>query len=226
MVGQAYDIPRAAHPLTRPRLRGWLHVWAFAASLATGATLVAVVAATRGDGAATASAVYAATVSLLFGTSALYHRITWTPVRRAVMARLDHAMIFSFIAGTYTPFAAVLLPGTSGRVVLAVVWTGAAAGIVFQVLWLSAPRWLTVPLYLSLGWVAVFVFPQLIRRGGVAAFVLLVVGGLLYSVGAVVYGLRRPDPVPHVFGYHEVFHLCTVLAAACHYIAIWLAVYS
>jgi hemolysin III len=214
------------HGSARPRLRGWLHVWAFALSIGTGAALVGVTAQARGDRAVMATSIYASTVSLLFGTSALYHRVAWTPLRHAIMARLDHSMIFVFIAGTYTPFALLVLPARTGDLVLTVVWVGAAAGVALKSAWISAPRQLTVPLYLALGWVAVLVFPELLQHGGVAAFVLLVAGGLLYSVGAVVYALRRPNPVPHVFGYHEVFHLCTVVAAMCHYLAIWLAVYS
>jgi hemolysin III len=210
----------------RPRLRGWLHVWAFAVSIAAGASLVAVTVATRGERAGYATAVYAGTVVLLFGTSALYHRVSWTPVRQAVMARLDHSMIFVFIAGTYTPFALLALPDRTGDVVLAVVWSGAVAGVALKAVWLTAPRWLTLPIYLALGWVAVFVLPELLRHGGVAAFVLLFAGGLVYTLGGLVYALRRPDPVPHVFGFHEVFHLCTVVAAICHYVAVWLAVYA
>jgi hemolysin III len=209
----------------RPRWRGWLHVWAFVASVATGAVLIAVVAATRGDRAGAATTVYALTVSLLFGISALYHRINWSPPWRAVLARLDHSMIFVFIAGTYTPFAVLSLPPDTGRVVLAVVWLGAVVGLSVRALWRSAPNWAAVPLYLGLGWVAVFVMPQLLREGGVAAFVLLIIGGLLYTLGAVMFAAKRPDPVPHVFGYHEMFHLCTVLAAICHYVAVWLVVY-
>jgi hemolysin III len=225
-IGQPVNVPAVVRPLVRPRLRGWLHVWAFVVSVASGGSLVAVVASTRGDRAGAATLVYALTVSLLFGTSALYHRIVWTPTWRSVMARLDHTMIFMFIAGTYTPFAMLLLPSRSGKVVLAVVWIGAVAGLTLRAAWLSAPSWLSIPLYLALGWVAVFVLPELLRHGGVAVFVLVVAGGLLYTVGAVIYALRRPDPVPHVFGFHEVFHLCTVLAALCHYVAVWLVVYT
>jgi hemolysin III len=220
------NMPAVVRVLVRPRLRGWLHVWACVVSVVSGAALVAVVAATRGARPGAATAVYALTVFLLFGTSALYHRIAWSPPWHSVMARLDHAMIFIFIAGTYTPFAVLSLPSRSGQLVLAVVWIGAIAGTALQAAWLSAPRWLSVPLYLGLGWVAVFVLPELLRHGGVAAFVLLISGGLLYTFGAIVYGLRRPDPLPHVFGFHEVFHLCTVLAAVCHYVAVWLIVYS
>jgi hemolysin III len=212
--------------LDRPRLRGWLHVWAFAISVAAGTALVSVAAVTRGGQAAAATSVYALTVALLFGTSAVYHRVSWsTPARRALVARLDHSMIFLFIAGTYTPFALLAMPEQTGRAVLAVVWAGAVGGVLLKTSWITAPRWLTVPIYLALGWVGVFVLPELLSHGGVAALVLLVAGGVAYTAGGVVYGLKRPDPVPHVFGFHEVFHLCTVVAAACHMIAVWLAVY-
>ncbi|HVQ93890.1 MAG TPA: hemolysin III family protein [Mycobacteriales bacterium] len=222
-VGPGLPLPVRA--LLQPRLRGKFHVWASLVSIAAGAVLVAVAAATRGARPGAATAVYALTVSLLFGTSALYHRLNWSPGRLAVMARLDHSMIFVFIAGTYTPFAVLSLPSRTGQAVLLVVWIGAVAGLVLRSAWPSAPRWLSVPLYLALGWVAVFVLPELLRHGGVAAFVLLITGGLLYTFGAVVYGLKRPDPAPNVFGFHEVFHLCTVLAAVCHYIAVWLIIY-
>ena len=213
--------------LDKPRLRGWLHVWAFAVSLVAGVVLVSVAAATRGTGAALATSVYALTVCLLFGTSAMYHRVRWsTPTRRAVVARLDHSMIFLFIAGSYTPFALLAMPERIGRTVLVVVWVGAVAGVLLKTSWITAPRWLSVPLYIGLGWVAVFVLPDLLGHGGVAALVLVILGGLVYTVGGVVYGLKRPDPVPAVFGFHEVFHLCTVVAAACHMVAVWLAVYS
>jgi hemolysin III len=210
----------------RPRLRGWLHVWAFAVSIVTGAVLVAVTAAAHGPRAVLATSVYACAVSLLFGTSALYHRVAWSPARHTLMARLDHSMIFLLIAGTYTPFALLVLPTPTGDTVLTVVWAGAVGGIGLKAVWIEAPRQLTVPLYLALGWMAVAVFPDLLRNGGVAAFVLLLAGGLMYSAGALVYASRRPDPMPHVFGFHEVFHLCTVVAALCHYLAVWLAVYS
>jgi hemolysin III len=218
----------AAQPvlLDRPRLRGWLHVWAFGFALAAGIVLVSVAAATEGAESAFATSVYALTVSLLFGTSAAYHRVNWsTPTRHALVARLDHSMIFLFIAGTYTPFALLVLPERTGRTVLAVVWAGAVGGVLLKSCWITAPRWLTVPIYLALGWVGVFVFPDLLRHGGVAVVVLIAAGGIAYTIGGIVYGLMRPDPRPLVFGFHEVFHLCTVVAAACHMVAVWLAVY-
>jgi hemolysin III len=141
------------------------------------------------------------------------------------MKRLDHSMIFVFIAGTYTPIAALTLSRGAAAAVLAVVWTGALFGVVLQIAWPHAPRWLTVPCYVLLGWVAVFVFPQLLHNAGIAAFVLIAMGGLVYTAGGIVYALKRPNPWPGVFGFHEVFHLCTLVAAACHYVAIWFAVF-
>ena len=210
----------------KPRLRGWLHAYAAAVSILSGAALVAVAAALRGGPAVASTSVYAATVTMLFGTSALYHRLNWSERSRALMKRLDHSMIFVFIAGTYTPIAVLTLSRTSAVAVLAVVWTGALFGASLQTAWPAAPRWLSVPTYVALGWVAVFVFPGLLHGGGVAALVLIALGGVVYTLGALVYGLKRPNPVPGVFGFHEVFHLCTLVAALCHYVAIWLAVFG
>jgi hemolysin III len=210
----------------KPRLRGWLHAYAAWISIATGASLIAVAAALRGGPAAASTSIYAATVTALFGTSALYHRLNWSPRARAVMKRLDHSMIFVFIAGTYTPIAVLTLPSTATIAVLTVVWTGALFGVALQAAWPSAPRWLSVPCYIALGWVAAFVLPDLLRNGGVAAFVLIAAGGVVYTIGALVYGFKRPNPLPKVFGFHEVFHACTLVAAVCHYVAVWLAVFS
>jgi hemolysin III len=201
----------------RPRFRGVTHKYAFYASLITGAVLL-LVAPTRKAGAA--AAVYAASVSALFGTSALYHRITWKPAARRWMRRLDHSMIFFLIAGTYTPFAVLVLHGTLAHVVLAVVWGGALLGIVLKLVWIDSPKWLVAGVYIALGWVGVVTIPQVASRAGVGAVSLLVVGGLLYTVGAVIYALRRPDPSPKVFGYHEIFHLLVIAAAAAHYAAV------
>jgi hemolysin III len=209
----------------KPRLRGFLHTYAAAISIASGAALIAVAAALRGGPAGVTTSIYAATVTLLFGTSALYHRLNWSPRAHRIMKRLDHSMIFVFIAGTYTPIATLTLSHDAALAVLVVVWTGALFGVVLQTAWPHAPRWLTVPCYIALGWVAVFVMPQLLHNAGVAALVLIVAGGLVYTVGGLVYGLKRPNPVPGVFGFHEVFHACTLVAAVCHYVAIWLAVF-
>ncbi|WP_434450738.1 PAQR family membrane homeostasis protein TrhA [Lentzea sp. E54] len=214
-------------PGLRPRLRGWLHFWSFITSVATGATLIALAASTVSGRAALATSVYGLTVLGLFGVSALYHRVTWKSDRvRTWMKRLDHSMIFVFIAGTYTPFALLAMNPGTGRVVLTVVWIGALLGVTLKLAWPHAPRWLGVPIYIALGWVAVFVLPELLHHAGAAALVLLLVGGALYTVGAVFYATRWPNPWPQVFGYHEFFHAATVVAAICHYIAIWLAMYS
>jgi hemolysin III len=211
----------------KPRLRGWLHLWSFVVAVAAGIVLVSLAGATVSAEAAVAVAVYSLTVCGLFGVSALYHRRTWHTERaRTLMKRLDHAMIFVFIAGTYTPFAVLALPERTGLIVLAVVWGGALGGVVLKIAWPHAPRWVGVPFYLALGWVAVFVIPDLLHRGGVAALVLLIVGGAFYSLGAVFYALRRPVGWPDTFGFHEFFHAATVIAAACHYVAIWLVLYA
>ena len=207
----------------KPRLRGVLHEAAFAVSLVTGTVIVCL---THGTRARVAVSVYAAAVALLFGTSAAYHRGTWSPRGRAVMSRLDHSMIFVLIAGTYTPFCLVLLHGWFRWVIFGVVWGGAIGGIIARNALRQPPRWVFVLLYLALGWVAVGIMPQVLHSGGVAVLVLLVVGGLFYSYGAVVYARRKPDPSPQWFGFHEIFHACTLAAFVVHYIAISLAVYS
>lgn len=208
-------------------MRGWLHYWSFYVSMAGGAALIALAGSTVSGLAALATSVYVATVLGLFGVSALYHRHTWqSSVARVWMKRLDHSMIFLFIAGTYTPFSLLAMDRPTGYIVLAVVWGGAVAGVALKLLWPHAPRWLGVPIYLAVGWVAVFVLPQLLHHAGVAALVLLLVGGLLYSVGAVFYATRWPNPWPSTWGHHEFFHAATVLAAVCHYIAIWFVLYS
>ncbi|MGH3425396.1 MAG: PAQR family membrane homeostasis protein TrhA [Nocardioidaceae bacterium] len=211
----------------KPSLRGWLHFWSFISSLATGAVLITLAAATVSGTAAMSTSIYGATVLGLFGVSALYHRHTWvSPTTYTWMKRLDHSMIFIFIAGTYTPFSLLAMDRPDGFVVLGIVWGGALAGVALKMLWPRAPRWLGVPIYVALGWVAVFVLPQLLAHAGVAALVLLLVGGAFYTAGAICYGTRRPRGWPAVFGYHEFFHAATILAASCHYIAIWLAMYG
>ncbi len=171
-----------------------------------------------------AVAIYALTLTGLLGVSAVYHRITWSPARRALLRRLDHAMIFLLIAGTYTPIALTL--GTGAQVaLLAAVWAGALAGVGFQLAWPTAPRWLQAVVYVALGWTAVAVLPELWRTLGGSGVALIVAGGALYSVGAAVYAARRPDPWPRVFGYHEVFHALVLAAAACHLAAVrWMVV--
>lgn len=207
-------------------MRGWLHFWSFTVSIAACATLIAVSASLVGGGAALATSIYSVTILGLFGISALYHRRTWkTPRSRMIMKRLDHSMIFLFIAGTYTPVIALTMAPDRARVVLIIVWVGALAGVALKMRWPHAPSWVGVPIYLALGYVAVFVLPDLLRGGGVAALVLLLVGGLFYTIGAIFYATRWPNPWPRTFGFHEFFHAATVLAAICHHIAIWLALF-
>lgn len=203
-----------AADLLRPRMRGWLHAWAAVAGIVVGAEAVALSPAGRTRASV---ALFAVSVALVFGTSAAYHRVRWTPAWRRRMARLDHSMIFLLIAASYTPFALLVMSPQVARPVLGAVWSGAALGIATRTMWHSAPPALMVGLYLCLGWTAVLVLPDILHRAGVGPLVLLLVGGGLYTAGAIVYALRRPDPLPAIFGYHEVFHLCTVVAASCHY---------
>lgn len=206
-------------------MRGWLHAYAFLVAVVCGVVLCAVAATRPGVAPLVSCLVYSVTVCGLFGVSALYHRRVWSPRGYGLMRRLDHAMIFVFIAGTYTPFSVLLLPPATATTILAVVWGGAVAGVALKLAWPHAPRWLSAPLYLMLGWVAVVVLPDLLRAGGVTAFVLLVVGGACYTAGAVCYALRRPNPWPAVFGHHELFHAATLVAAVCHHIAVYFTLY-
>ena len=208
----------------KPRLRGVSHQWAFVAFLVLGAVLVALASGPRERA---ASAVFAGALVAMFGTSALYHRVDWRSVRaRMWMRRLDHAMIYVLIAGTYTPFALLALDGAWRRGILAVVWTGAAAAILLKFVWVEAPKWLAAAFGIGLGWIGIVVLPKLLAAIGVAGAVLLALGGLLYTYGAIVYARRRPDPVPATFGYHEVFHACVIGAAACQYAVVAMLVAS
>jgi hemolysin III len=210
----------------KPRLRGHIHSWSFYVSVAAAAALISLASATVSGTAVIATSVYGLTVLGLFGVSALYHRRIWSPTAYRWMKRADHSMIFLFIAGTYTPFTLLAMSKPTGYIVLAVVWVGAIGGVTLKMFWPNAPRWIGVPIYVALGWVAVFLLPELFSHAGATALILLIVGGLFYTVGAVFYAARWPNHWPLTFGYHEFFHACTVLAAACHYIAIWLAMYS
>lgn len=216
------DLPGAL----RPRLRGWLHAWAFGAAVVAGLVLCGLAAEHGGGPALRSCAIYAASMAALFGVSALYHRRRWTPRGLAMMQRLDHAMIFVFIAGTYTPFCVALLPPATARLLLALVWGGALAGATLKAWWPRAPRWIGVPLYIALGWIGVLVVPELLVAGGGAGVALLVAGGVFYSVGAVFYALRWPNPWPRWFEHHECFHAATIVAAVCHHVAVYLAVLS
>jgi hemolysin III len=204
--------------LVKPKLRGVSHEWAFFLSLGFG---VALILFAKTPKATLAVAIYAVSLSALFGTSALYHRVNWTRPRvRQWMRRLDHSMIFFLIAGTYTPFALLVLSGPLADAILAVVWIGAIAGAIVEMIWIDHPKWVAAIIYLSLGWVAVAAFPELWSQMGVAGTLLVAVGGLLYTAGAVVYATQRPNPNPAIFGYHEVFHLFVIAAAVAHFSAI------
>ena len=207
----------------KPKLRGWLHTGTFPLVVAAGIVLVALA---PDRAARISSAIFMVTAALLFGTSALYHRGTWSPRTNVLLKRFDHSNIFLIIAGSYTPFAALLLPSDRARTLLWIVWAGAIAGVFFRIIWVGAPRWLYTPVYIALGWVAVIYLPDFYRSGGAALLTLIIVGGGLYTAGAVIYALKRPDPSPRWFGFHEIFHACTVAAFAAHYIAVSFAVYS
>lgn len=205
----AGSLNEAAKP--RPVLRGWFHLCALVV-LAVAAPFL--IASGRGVGQRVCLVVYVVALGLLFGVSALFHRVRWGPVGRRRMRRADHATIFIGIAGTYTAVAGLALTGGAQVAILAVVWVGAVAGITIRQLWLDAPKWAVAIPYVVVGWCAVFVLPQLLDSLGAAGVWLLAAGGVAYTVGAIVYALKKPDPVPHVFGYHEVFHLCTVIGAS------------
>jgi len=203
-------------PVGRPRLRGVLHLVGFAVACLVGVAFVSTLDGLR----LVAAAVFAGSAAAMLGASALYHRVTWTPRARLRMRRVDHAGIYLLIAGTYTPIGLLALHGSLQRIVLAVVWAGGAAAILAKICWVGSPKWLSAVLGLALGWVGVAALPQLATTAGPAAVALLASGGLAYTAGAIVYARRRPDPVPAVFGYHEVFHALTLVALACQYVAI------
>ena len=210
-----------AQKLSKPRLRGVSHQWAFFASLLTGAALIV---AAQGTREVVAVSIYAFSLSALLGTSALYHRLTWNDGPRRWMRRLDHTMIFVLIAGTYTPFALLVMEGTLAEVVLIGVWALAVGGAILNLAWWDAPKWFTSLVYISTGWVAIVALPQLWDKMGPVGVGLIALGGLLYTAGAIVYATKRPDPSPEVFGYHEIFHLFVIVAAAVQYAAI--AIYA
>lgn len=210
----------------KPRMRGWLHTYAFFVAAVCGTVLTSIAATRPGIAPVVSVAVYSITICGLFGVSALYHRRVWSPRGYQIMRRMDHCMIFLFIAGTYTPFCALLLAPHKAAIMLAVVWGGALAGVTLKLAWPHSPRWVSAPLYIALGWVAVAVLPDIMHSGGVAALVLMIVGGVIYSVGGVLYALRRPNPWPTVFGHHEVFHAATLVAAICHQVAVYLALFA
>ncbi|MBA2504476.1 MAG: hemolysin III family protein [Thermoleophilaceae bacterium] len=201
----------------KPKLRGVSHQYAFFVAVIAGALLVVLA---PGGEARLAAAIYAFTLAGLFGASALYHTVEWQPRARMWMRRLDHSMIFLLIAGTYTPFALLVMQGTLATVILIVVWAGAIGGVIVSMLWVRSPKWVAAVIAISLGWVAVAAMPQIADYAGFAALALLLVGGLLYTFGGITYARHKPDPWPKTFGYHEVFHALVIGAAALHYAAV------
>ncbi|MHB8490812.1 MAG: PAQR family membrane homeostasis protein TrhA [Solirubrobacteraceae bacterium] len=201
----------------KPRLRGVFHEYGFFVSLACGAALIATA---RAGTTRWSAVIYAVAVSGLLGTSAMYHRVSWRPNVRRWMRRADHSMIFVLIAATYTPVGLVALSGTLPKLILALVWTGALLGVIFKLVWIDAPKWLLAVVYVALGWTTVAVAGELPSAIGWLGAAGLALGGVLYTGGAVVYATHRPDPAPRVFGYHEVFHVLVLLAAALHYAVI------
>jgi hemolysin III len=214
------DAPDPHGPIPRPRLRGVFHLYAFFVSIVIGACLVAFAPSGRAQFAA---AIFAFAVVAMFGASALHHRVTWKERGYRWSRRLDHAAIYFVIAGTYTPFAILVLHGDLRIVILAVVWGGALAAMTLKMCWVDAPKWLAAAIAIALGWVAVIVFPQLLDGVGWSGLSLLLAGGLLYTIGGLVYALRRPNPFPYVFGYHEIFHVLVVAAVCLQYavVAFW-----
>ena len=206
----------------RPRLRGVFHLWAFVVAVVAGIVLVAL---SDGPREMVSSWVYGAALAAMFGASALYHRFPWKSTARRLWARrLDHSMIFVFIAGTYTPFALLCFSGTTQWLVLVIVWAGAALGLALELVWIDSPRWLTAFAYLAVGWVGLLAAPQMFSGIGVPGSVLVIVGGGLYTVGAVIYATKWPNPFPLTLGFHEIFHALVVAAAVTQFVAVSLVV--
>ena len=222
-VQQAADVAHQLIEEAKPRLRGWLHAAIAPVTLIAG--LVLVVLSPAGTP-RLGSAVFSISALVLFTVSATLHRGHWTGATNALLTRLDHACIFLLIAGSYTPFTLLLLEGRQQTIMLSVAWGGAFLGATFRTLWIDAPRWLYTPLYIALGWVSIFFLDDFLARGGLAVVALVIAGGLVYTLGGVVYGLRRPDPFPSWFGFHEVFHTLTIVAFAAHYTGVSLATYT
>lgn len=207
----------------KPLLRGWLHLGAAPVALVAGLALTATAPTLAGR---VSFAVFTLTAVLLFGTSAIYHRGNWSDHTRAILRRMDHANIFLIIAGTYTPLTVLLLDGRTARTILTIVWAGALLGLLFRVLWLGAPRWMYVPIYLALGWVAMGFIGPFYEAGGAAVVTLIIVGGLCYTVGAIIYGTKWPRGSAKYFGFHEIFHALTIAGFTCHFIAASLAAFA
>ncbi len=202
----------------KPKFRGVSHEWAFFLSLGLGISMLLLADTPRK---LLAVSIYTASLCALFGTSALYHRVDWKTSRaRTLMKRLDHSMIFFLIAGTVTPFALLTMSGTWATAILIAVWSGAVIGVMIELLWTTSPKWVSAAIYVAVGWIGAVAFPQIVGTAGVFAGLLIATGGILYTVGAVVYATQRPNPNPTYFGYHEVFHLLVIAAAASHFAAI------
>jgi hemolysin III len=221
-VAAARDNATDAFERVKPKLRGVSHEWAFFLSLGAGAALVL---AADDAQARISMAIYAGSLSALLGTSALYHRVNWTrPNVRRWMRRLDHSMIFLLIAGTVTPFLVLVLDSAFADALLVAIWAGALVGIVVELIWIDAPKWVTALIYVCVGWIGALAFPAIVSDAGIGAGALIAFGGVLYTIGAVVYARQRPDPRPATFGYHEIFHLLVILAAAAQFAAV--AIYA
>ncbi|WP_029759808.1 PAQR family membrane homeostasis protein TrhA [Gordonia hirsuta] len=211
--------------LPKPTLRGVIHKYSAFIAGAVGIILIVGTAMRHGALNVVAVCIYVVGITALFTTSTVYHRVDWrSPRRRVAMKRADHSMIFVFIAASYTPFCMMGLHSPQRWWIFGIVWAGAAGGVLLKLFWPGSPRGLGVILYILLGWAVVVVAPDLLHNAGVAVFVLLVVGGVFYSLGGVLFALRWPEPWPGIFGHHEVFHTCTAIAAVLHYIAVWLLV--
>ena len=219
---EATEVVREKMNQVKPKLRGWLHTAVSPLAVAAGVVLIVLSPTLETK---VGSALFAGTAILLFTVSGIYHRGNWTKRTWEVLRRFDHANIFLLIAGSYTPFTIILLEGAAQTGLLVLVWTGAILGVGFRILWIDAPRWLYVPIYLALGWAAIF-YADDFSGGGTAVIVLIAVGGGLYSLGGLVYGLKRPDPFPTWFGFHEIFHVFTIAAFVCHYVAASIATYK
>jgi hemolysin III len=207
----------------KPRLRGWLHAGTAPIALAAGIVLVSLAPTELGR---LGGAVFLAASVLLFGTSGIYHRRTWGQPWAGILRRLDHANIYVFIAASYTPLGLLLLSGRSRVTLLSTIWAAALGGMIFRLCWLSAPRWLYTSLYLLMGWAAVGWLGAFLAAGGPTIFAFILAGGACYTAGAAVYARRRPNPWPAWFGFHEIFHACTIAGFGCHYAAISLATYG
>jgi hemolysin III len=202
----------------KPTWRGWIHAGTFPVAIVLGIILVV---AAHGAAAKVSCSVFFLSSLLLFGNSALYHRFNWKPSTKKILKRIDHANIFLLIAGSYTPITVLCLPHAKATLLLSLIWGGAGLGILFRVFWIGAPRWLYVPLYLAMGWGAIAYIVDFFNANAVM-MTLILVGGLLYSIGAVIYGLKRPNPFPGKFGFHEIFHTLTLLAFLCHWVGIFI----